>query len=204
MKARKVIALFVVVGTLAAAGAAFAGGHKQFKGCMCEGCNGQKFNQSAPFAKPEPPAPPRMQGQPVPHANMQHRPAPFAKPEYSPFMNFYRSFAQHFQPKHRPDNNRTYSKAVKFSPNMPDEIRTKVTDAAKLRIDLDNVMTKKPVDKAKAIEIYTNISKLESEIRVWRFSQKLDRLEKAAARNHGKPEAPQEPAPQPEPEQQAN
>ena len=212
MKARKVIALFVVVGTLAAAGTAFAGGYKKFKGCMCEGCNGQKFNQPMPSAphmmqgqQPMPPAPHTMQPQPGPHANMQHRPAPFAKPEYSPFMNFYRSFAQHFQPKHRPDNNRTYSKPVKFSPNMPDEIRAKVTDAAKLRIDLDNVMTKKPVDKAKAVEIYTNISKLESEIRVWRFSQKLDRLEKAAAaRNHGKPEAPQEPAPQPEPEQQAN
>ncbi|MBQ8692352.1 MAG: hypothetical protein IJ520_04315 [Synergistaceae bacterium] len=48
MKVRKVIALFVVVGTLAAAGAAFAGGNKQFKGCMCEGCEGQKFNQPRP------------------------------------------------------------------------------------------------------------------------------------------------------------
>ena len=193
MKARKVIALFVVIGTLAAAGAAFAGGHKQFKSCMCEGSNGQKFNQPMP---------------PAPHANMQHRPAPFAKPESSPFMNFYRRFAQHFQPKHIKTNQlREYSKPVRFSPNMPDEIRTKAADAAKLRIDLDNVMTKKPVDKAKAVEIYNNIAKLESEIRVWRFSHKLDRLEKAAAaRNHGKPDAPQEPAPQPEPEpeQQAN
>ena len=58
MKARKVIALFVVVGTLAAAGAAFADGYKQFKGCMCEGCNGQKFNQPRP---PKPHA--KMQGQ---------------------------------------------------------------------------------------------------------------------------------------------
>ena len=162
MRARKVIALFAVIGTLAAAGAAFAGDHKQFKGCMCDG---QKFNQPMP----------------------------------------------HFPPKHGPNNQPAdHSKRVKFSPDMPDEIRAKAADAAKLRIDLENVMSKKPLDKAKAIEIYTNISKLESEIRVWRFSHRLDRLEKAAAareahragkHEHHKPE-PEKPQ-EPKPEEQA-
>ena len=64
MKARKVIALFVVIGTLAAAGAAFAGGYKQFKGCMCEGCNGQKFNHTRP------PRPPKHGQQPKPKPRM--------------------------------------------------------------------------------------------------------------------------------------
>ena len=128
MKARKIIALFIVVGTLAISGSAFAEGRKrmprEFKGCPCAERN---FNHPAPHFPPHAPA---------------------------PFMNFCRRFAPHFAhaPFNKPghfaghpaglNNREGYSRPVKFSPDMPDEIRTKKADAAKLRIDLDNIMTK--------------------------------------------------------------
>ena len=158
---------------------------REFKGCPCAERN---FNHPAPHFPPHAPA---------------------------PFMNFCRRFAPHFAhaPFNKPghfaghpaglNNREGYSRPVKFSPDMPDEIRAKKADAAKLRIDLDNIMTKKPLDKAKALEVYKKLAELETEVRVWRFSNKLDRLEKLeAARKAGK-SAPENAAPenaeQPEP-----
>lgn len=201
MKARKIIALFVVVGTLAISGSAFAEGRegrkrmpREFRGCHCAERN---FNQHAP----------------MPEADMHRQPAPHFPPHApAPFMNFCRRFAPNFAAmrgfpsapfmrsnQHVRDDARSYSGPVKFSPDMPDEIRTKKADAAKLRIDLDNIMTKKPLDKAKALEVYKKLAELETEVRVWRFSKKLDRIEKLeAARKAGKP-APENAEPQPEP-----
>ena len=204
MKARKIIALFVVVGTLAISGSAFAEGRKrmprefrEFKGCPCAERN---FNQPAP----------------MPKADMHRQPAPHFPPHApAPFMNFCRRFAPHFAhaPFNKPghfaghpaglNNREGYSRPVKFSPDMPDEIRTKKADAAKLRIDLDNIMTKKPLDKAKALEVYKKLAELETEVRVWRFSNKLDRLEKLEAERKAGKSAPEAVAPenaeQPEP-----
>ena len=178
MKARKVIALFVVLGTLAISGSAFAEGRegrnrmpREFRGCHCAERN---FNQHAPMPEAD------MHRQPAPH----FVPAPFNKPE---------NFAGHPAGL---NNREGYSRPVKFSPDMPDEIRAKKADAAKLRIDLDNIMTKKPLDKAKALEVYKKLAELETEVRVWRFSNKLDRLEKLeAARKAGK-SAPENAAPE--------
>lgn len=66
----------------------------------------------------------------------------------------------------------------RFAPDMPNEIREKTAEAAKLRIDLENVMTKRPLDREKAAEIYAKIAGIESEIKIWRFSKKLDGIEK--------------------------
>ena len=60
---------------------------------------------------------------------------------------------------------------------MPQEIRAKAVEAAKLRIDLENVLSQKPLNREKAIELNEQIGKLKQEIKAWRFEQKLDRIE---------------------------
>ena len=79
----------------------------------------------------------------------------------------------------------------RFSPDMPQEVRAKVVEAAKLRIDLEEVLSQKPLNREKALELNGKISKLKQEIRAWRFEQKLDRIEefnKKLAEDAGKPE----------------
>ena len=56
-----------------------------------------------------------------------------------------------------------------FTPDMPEEIRAKAVEAAKLRIDLEAVMSAKPIDKAKAMEIFE----------MWKFENRLNMMEKA-------------------------
>lgn len=67
----------------------------------------------------------------------------------------------------------------RFSPDMPQEVRAKVVEAAKLRIDLEDVLSQKPLNRKKALELNGKISKLKQEIRAWRFEQKLDRIEES-------------------------
>ena len=66
-----------------------------------------------------------------------------------------------------------------FAPDMPEEIRTKVVEAAKLRIDLEEVLSRRPVDKAKAMEVFAKVQQAENEIETWRFGNMLERMEKA-------------------------
>ena len=64
-----------------------------------------------------------------------------------------------------------------FAPDMPEEIRAKAVEAAKLRIDLDALLAAKPIDKAKALEVFAQVQKAEQEVKAWRFAKKLDRIE---------------------------
>ena len=64
-----------------------------------------------------------------------------------------------------------------FAPDMPDEIKAKVVEAAKLRIDLKAALSQKPVDKAKALEVFTKIQKAEQDIETWKFSKYLENME---------------------------
>ena len=68
---------------------------------------------------------------------------------------------------------------LNITPDMPEEIRAKAVEAAKLKIDLEAVMSAKPIDKAKAVEIFGKIQKAENEVETWKFSNMLDRMEKA-------------------------
>ena len=70
-----------------------------------------------------------------------------------------------------------FQKRGMFSPDMPQEIRAKAVEAAKLRIDLEDVLSQKPLNKDKAVELNGQISKLGQEIQAWRFEQKLNRIE---------------------------
>lgn len=68
-------------------------------------------------------------------------------------------------------------RGMNFTPDMPAEIREKATELAKLRIDLEEAMSSKPVNKAKALDTFAKIQKVEQEINSWRFAQKLERIE---------------------------
>ena len=60
---------------------------------------------------------------------------------------------------------------------MPPEIREKAAELAKLRVDLEEALTSKPVNKAKALDVHAKMQKLENEIDTWRFEQKLEHME---------------------------
>lgn len=82
-----------------------------------------------------------------------------------------------FDRQHRRDFGYRDSR-VRFTPDMPKEIRSMITEAAKLRIDLDEALHSNPMDKAKAFEIHDKIMKLEQDIERWKFVQRVDRIEK--------------------------
>ena len=64
-----------------------------------------------------------------------------------------------------------------FFTEVPQEIRDKEAEAAKLRIDLGNVLSHKPLNREKAAELDGQINKLRQDVRTWRFEQKLNRIE---------------------------
>lgn len=86
-----------------------------------------------------------------------------------------------------------------FTPDMPKEIREKATELAKLRVDLEEAMTSRPLNKEKALDVHAKMQKLEQEIDAWRFAQKLERIEafqKQRELNRNVPPARPEPAPE--------
>ena len=92
-----------------------------------------------------------------------------------------------------------------FTPDMPKEIREKSAELAKLRIDLEEAMTSRPLNKEKALEVHAKIQKVKQEIETWRFTRRLERIE--ARQKKGLPPAPENeklsPAENPAPEQKA-
>ena len=90
-----------------------------------------------------------------------------------------------------------------FTPDMPDEIRAKVVEAKKLHIDLEAALSTRPVDKAKALEVFAKVQQAENEIETWKFGKRLDMMEAFRTQqelnrknfNAPKPEAT-EPAPE--------
>lgn len=64
-----------------------------------------------------------------------------------------------------------------FTPDMPKEIREKAVELAKLRVDLEEAMTSRPLNKEKALEVHGKMQKVEQEIEAWRFAQRLERIE---------------------------
>ena len=66
---------------------------------------------------------------------------------------------------------------AQFFNEMPQEIRDKEVEAEKLRIELNSVISQKPLNKDKAAELSGQINKLRQDVRAWRFEQKLNRIE---------------------------
>ena len=68
-------------------------------------------------------------------------------------------------------------RGMMFAPDMPEEIKAKAVEAAKLHVDLEAALSAKPVDKAKALEVFTQIQKAEQEIEAWKFAKRIERME---------------------------
>jgi hypothetical protein len=86
-----------------------------------------------------------------------------------------------------------------FAPDMPEEIKAKVVEAAKLKIDLDAALSARPIDKAEALEIFAQIQKAEQEVDAWKFGKRIERIEefrKQLEINRNVPPAPKPEAPQ--------
>ncbi len=92
-----------------------------------------------------------------------------------------------------------------FTPDMPKEIREKSAELAKLRIDLEEAMTSRPLNREKALDVHAKIQKVKQEIETWRFTQRLERIE--ARQKKGLSPAPENeklsPAENPAPEEKA-
>ena len=88
---------------------------------------------------------------------------------------------------------------MNFTPDMPKEIREKAVELAKLRVDLEEAMTSRPINKAKALDTHAKMQKIKQEIDAWRFAQKLERIEefeKHRELNKKVPPAPMQPKPE--------
>lgn len=87
-----------------------------------------------------------------------------------------------------------------LSPDMPQDIREKATELAKLRIDLHEALTSKPINKAKALDVHAQMQKLENELDSWRFAQKIEHIEAMRKQMELNKKIPPAPAPKPAPE----
>lgn len=89
-----------------------------------------------------------------------------------------------------------------LAPDMPEDVKAKAVEAAKLRIDLEAALSAQPIDRAKAVEIFGQLKKAEQEVELWMFGKKIDRIEafrKQQELNRNVPPAPPAPpAPAPE------
>ena len=86
-----------------------------------------------------------------------------------------------------------------FAPDMPEEIKAKVVEAAKLKIDLEAALSAKPIDKAKALEVFTKIQKTEQEIEAWKFIKHIEQMEAFRTQKELNRKVPPAPAPAPAP-----
>ena len=84
---------------------------------------------------------------------------------------------------------------------MPAELRAKMTEMEKARLQLRLAMIDDPVDQAKAREIFGKIQSLRSEMAAWRFERMLaDQVkEKTAAKTQTPSQGAQTVAPSPTP-----
>ena len=96
-------------------------------------------------------------------------------------------------------------RGMMFAPDMPEEIRAKVVEAKKLHIDLEAALSTKPIDKAKALEVFTKIQQAEGEVEVWKFSKRLEMMEAFKAQRDANrrmnDDRPVPPAPQDTPDE---
>ncbi|MBL3538991.1 hypothetical protein [Aminivibrio sp.] len=64
------------------------------------------------------------------------------------------------------------------SVEIPQEIRDKQTEMAKLSLEMRNEMSKRPIDRTKIEELYKKSVELRNELSGWRMQQNLDMVEK--------------------------
>jgi hypothetical protein len=61
-------------------------------------------------------------------------------------------------------------------PDVPQDIKNKWMEAQKTAIDLETELCKRPVDRAKALELHAKFHSLMRDVSDWHFKQRLDAL----------------------------
>ena len=61
--------------------------------------------------------------------------------------------------------------------NAPDEVRAKVVELEKLRVDMRDALSRTPLDRAKVLEIHGRMTAVRQEIATWLLNQRMDRME---------------------------
>ena len=65
----------------------------------------------------------------------------------------------------------------RYASNMPEDIRAKANELAKLRIDLRDTLSRSPIDRAAATRLHDRAMQLEQEIETWFFGERMNRIE---------------------------
>ena len=93
-------------------------------------------------------------------------------------------------------------RGMMFAPDMPEEVKAKVVEAEKLKVDLRALMSEKTIDKAKALEVFGKLKAAEQEVELWKFSKRLEAIEafrtQRELNKNVPPAPPAQPAPAPE------
>lgn len=97
-----------------------------------------------------------------------------------PFMKHCPCDREDFGPGRFEGHHRPGDRHMRFAPDMPQEIRAKVAELEKLKIDLEEALTSRPVNKAKALEVHAKMQTLKNDLDSWRFEKKLEFIEKRA------------------------
>ena len=61
--------------------------------------------------------------------------------------------------------------------NAPDEVRDKVVELEKLRVDMRDALSRTPLDRAKVLEIHARMTEVRQGIATWLLNQRMDRME---------------------------
>jgi hypothetical protein len=69
-----------------------------------------------------------------------------------------------------------------FRKDAPEEIRSKMSELAKLRIDMRDALSRRPIDRGRASEVFEKMMTLRREIGSWAFNRRLDALEERQKR----------------------
>ena len=109
----------------------------------------------------------RMNSEPRDNCNREFAPE---RPE-----RFDRQPGQQF--RHEPDFAPRRGGAEFLDPGMPPEIKAKAIELAKMRIDFEAAYSERPLDKAKLVKIFKDMSNLRQEIEIWRFEKRLNDFE---------------------------
>ena len=85
----------------------------------------------------------------------------------------------------------------RYASNMPEDIRAKANELAKLRIDLRDALSRSPIDRAAATKLHDRAMQLEQEIKTWFFGERMNRIEelrRQQERNRSAAPTPSKPA----------
>ena len=162
---KKVLAVIAVVAVVCVAGAAFAQPHAREQGRRM----------------PNPQVMPAQPFQPGQHIDQRNN------PQFPDEQNYYgmgrgRNFVSNdmcggFGGHGRRGQGRGRFGGMMFAPDMPENVKAKAVEVAKLRIDLEAALSAKPIDKAKAMEIFAAIQKAEQDVEAWKFGKRIEMIE---------------------------